>query len=329
MSSAGAAEPAAALADAHPAAALAEYDVLVVGAGPAGLSAALNLVRARRRVLVVDGGRPRNAATLHAHGFLTRDGISPLELRQLGRAEVETYPDAEFQAGLVSGLTAEGHSRSGGGFLAAIRGMRGLPNRSVRAGAVVIASGLIEEFPALPSIRAFYGTRLHSCIECDGYEERDRALALIGETDDLAEQALLLRQWSANLVVFTNGVGRVTADEEQRLRGVGVALERRPIEDLVGERDVLTGVRLTDGTVIARQAGFIRPRYSLALGYAAELGLATDASGFLAVDPSGRCSVRGVYAAGDAAAPGPQQLIVAAGAGALAAAALLRDSIPR
>lgn len=301
------------------------YDVVIIGAGPAGLSAALNLARARRRVLVLDANRPRNAATMVSHGFLTRDGIPPHELRKLAREELARYPEAELQPATVTSVQpAEvGDSR----FRVDARGVNGSPNRSVTASSVLLASGLKETLPALPSIRAFYGLGLFSCIECDGYEHSDRPLALIGETSDLASRALLIAQWSHNLVVFTNGVARITEGQERLLVERGVRIERRPIEDIAGERGVVSGVRLADGDEVAVDGGFVRPRWDAALGYAQSLDLAVDGWGLLETDPDGRTSYEGVYAAGDSTAPGPQQLIVAAGAGARVAATVNRDLI--
>jgi thioredoxin reductase len=298
------------------------FEVVVIGGGPAGLSAALNLVRARRRVLVIDSNRPRNAATLKARGFLTRDGIPPLELRKLGRDEVEAYDNGE-----VAFAQAETVEVSGAGFRIRAKGVRGSADLDVLAETVVIATGLSETLPGVPSIRAYYGTQLHSCVECDGFEKADEPLALIGETSDLAERALLLTQWSADLIVFTNGVGTVTDDDERTLARLGVRVERRPIDDLTGERGVMTGVRLVDGTELPRVGGFVRPVWSPALGFAADLDLDTDDDGFLLTDSQGRTSLPGVYAAGESTPPGPQQLIVAAGAGAVVAAAVNRDLI--
>jgi thioredoxin reductase len=298
------------------------YEVVVVGGGPAGLSAALNLVRARRSVLVVDGNRPRNAATLKARGFLTRDGIPPLELRRLGREEVDSYENGE-----VVFAQAESVGIEADGFRIRAKGVRGAADIDVIAGTVVIATGVTETLPGLPSIRGYYGTQLHSCVECDGYEKADAPLALIGETDDLAERALLLTQWSTDLIVFTNGVGTIGDDEERTLARLGVSVERRPIDDVTGERGVMTGIRLTDGTEIPRAGGFVRPLWSPSLAFADGLGLARDSDGFLVTDDSGRTSVPGVYAAGESTAPGPQQLIVAAGGGAVVASAVNRDLI--
>ena len=291
-----------------------DREVVVIGAGPAGLSAALNLVRARRMTHVLDSNRPRNAATFLAHGFVTRDGIPPLELRRLGREELEVYPEASFEKAMVTSVTKDDD-----GFVVAYGAT------SVTARAVVISTGLTEKFPALPSLRQFYGTTIHSCVECDAYEYADKPIALIGETDDLAERAIVISQWSRDLIVFTNGVGVVTPDEEKSLASRGIRVDRRQISDVAGDRTGLTGVTLADGETVARVAAFVRPIYAPNLAYVSSLGLEVDDEGYLVVDGSGRTSVPGVYAAGDSTAPGPQQLIVAAGAGAKVAAALNRD----
>jgi thioredoxin reductase len=303
-----------------------DYDVAIIGAGPAGLSAALNLARARRRVLVLDANRPRNAATMISWGFITRDGIAPHELRRLARDELEKYPEVEVQKATVLSVVA-----ANGAFAIEAKGINGSPSRSVTASAILVASGLKETLPALPSIRSFYGLGLFSCIECDGYEHSDRPLAIIGETSDLASRALLIAQWSHNLTVFTNGLGRITEAQEAVLADRGVRVERGAIDDVVGERGVVSAVRLADGRSVSVEGGFVRPHWDAALGYLSTLRLSTDGWGLLTTDADGRTNVAGVYAAGDSTAPGPQQLIVAAGSGARAAAAINRDliGIPR
>ncbi|MEV8253489.1 NAD(P)/FAD-dependent oxidoreductase [Rhodoglobus sp. NPDC076762] len=306
-----------------------DWDVVIVGGGPAGLSAALNLARARRRTLVLDSNRPRNSATFHSHGFLSRDGISPLELRKMGREELEQYPNVSFERTIVESIqplnaaaemdTASASAAVGAGFTVTHRG------GAVTTRTVLIATGLREVLPKLPTLRAFYGTSIHSCMECDGYEYADKPIALIGHTDDLAERALLLSQWSRDLIVFTQGVGHVSDADEAMLAERGVRVDRREVADVAGDRDGLNGVVLADGETISREAAFVRPDYETALDFAAGLQLALDAEGLIVVDAAGRTSTAGAYAIGDATPPGPQQLIVAAGDGAEVAAVINRD----
>lgn len=304
-----------------------DVDVLIIGGGPAGLSAALNLGRARASVVVVDAGRPRNAATLRSHGFLTRDGISPLELRKLARAELEQYPTVRvLDRVAVSALSAVD---AGGGirFSAALHGRGSSVPPSVSARAVLVATGLREELPEIPSLRAYYGMSMFSCAACDAWELQDRPLALIGETPDLADRARLIARWTDRLTVFTNGADVIDAVEEAELAASGISVERRAVADLEGHRGAVSDVRLVDGTLVPIEGGFVRPRWHPMLDFVSGLDVDRDDEGHLLVDRSGRTSVAGLYAAGDAAAPGPQQLIVAAGQGARAAAVLVHDSV--
>jgi len=317
----------------------AEYDVVIVGAGPAGLSAALNLVRARRRVLLLDSNRPRHAATLVSHGFLTRDNTPPHELRKMGRDEYLAYPEAEYQLARVTSIVAlaepgehvyatDTHTTGSTGlFEVRAKGINGKPDRTVVTKTVLLATGLKEELPTLPSIRSFYGMGLFSCVACDGYEYSDRPIALIGETSDVAWRALLISQWSNHLTVFTNAADTITPGQESLLAERGVAVERRSIADVEGDREGVTGVRLVDGEVVAMSGGFVRPRWHAQLQFAEGLALAADGWGLLTVDRDGRTSHAGIYAAGDITSPGPQQLIVAAGGGGRVASTINRDLI--
>jgi thioredoxin reductase len=304
-----------------------EVDVVIVGGGPAGLSAALNLARARASVVVVDAGRPRNAATLRSHGFLTRDGVSPLELRKLARAELSAYPTVRFFDRTSVTALLEQDSRDGGRFIAALQGRgSGIPP-AIAARSVVIATGLRESLPPIPSLRAFYGMSIFSCAACDAWELQDKALALIGETPDLTARARLIARWTDRLTVFTNGSDAVDTVEEAELAASGIIVERRPIEDLEGDRGAVSAVRLAGGDRIQIDGGFVRPQWHAVLDFLGGIDIERDRFGNLETDRSCRTSVPGLYAAGDAAAPGPQQLIVAAGQGARAAAVLVHDLV--
>ena len=300
---------------------------MVIGGGPAGLSAALNLGRSRARVVVVDAGRPRNAATLRSHGFLTRDGVSPLELRKLARAELVAYPEVRvLERTSVSALVPMDTS-NGMRFIVALTGRQPGTPPAIAARSVIVATGLRETLPAIPSLRAFYGMSIFSCAACDAWELQDRPLALIGETPDLADRARLIGRWTDRLTVFTNGADIIDAAAEAELAASGIVVERRAIDDLEGDRGAVSAVRLHDGTRVPIDGGFVRPLWHPTLDFLAGLDVDRDGDGHLVVDGSGRTSVPGLYAAGDAAAPGPQQLIVAAGQGARAAAVLVHDLV--
>ena len=308
--------------------------VAIIGGGPAGLSAGVNLVRANRRIAIIDSNRPRHSATLQSHGFLTRDGSSPLELRRLGREEFERYPTATFAQAIVSEVSPlsvdEAHATGfldGIGFRVRGSGVRGASDVEFFARRVLLTAGLTEELPPFPMIRAFYGTALHSCVECDGFEKTDKPLVLIGETSDLFGRALLISRFSSDLIVFTNGANTVRPDQERQLESIGIRVERRAIDDIVGEKAEMTGVRLVDGTVIPRVGGFVRPRWHAPVEFIGDQPLNRDDWGLVMVSDRGETSIRGIYAAGDIVPPGPQQLIIAAGGGARVAAKLNMDLI--
>ncbi|RWZ52000.1 NAD(P)/FAD-dependent oxidoreductase [Labedella phragmitis] len=299
-----------------------EWDVVVVGGGPAGLSAALNLVRARLRVLVLDSNRPRHSATLVSHGFLTRDGVSPLDLRALGREEVDGYEGAEVAFALVTSV-----ERTDDGFRVRATGVRGAPDRDVTTERILVTSGLTETLPGVPALRAYYGTSLHSCLTCDGYDKSGQPLAVIGETDDVADIAWRTLQWSDDVVVFTNGISAVSGADRAELEGAGVRVVEERITALEGDRSGLTGVTLESGETIQRSGGFVRPVWAAALGYLAGVddALDRDELGLIRTDELGRSSVAGLYAAGDVTPPGPQQLVVAAGHAAVVVGGILAD----
>lgn len=303
-------------------------DVLIIGGGPAGLSAGLNLVRANRSVMIVDSNRPRHSATLQSHGFLTRDGVPPLELRRIGREEFSAYPTAQFAQAIVREVTpVAGVDGDPIAFSVRATGIRGAADVAVTARRVLITVGLTETLPQLPSMRAYYGTALHSCVECDGFEKSDKPLALIGETSDVFARALLISRFSSDLIVFTNGADTIRPEQEAQLASLGVSVERREIEDIVGERADMIGVRLSDGTVIPRVGGFVRPRWHAPVEFLGGAELERDDWGLVVVGERGETSIPGLYAAGDIVPPGPQQLIIAAGGGARVAMRINMDLI--
>ena len=299
------------------------YEVVVIGGGPAGLQAALILARQLRRVLVLDGNRPRHSATLEAHGFLSRDNIPPNELRAAGRESVEQYETAEIQFAQVTRV-----QRDGEGFIVEARGVRGSRARRVKAERIILATGLKEHFPELPMLRAFYGTHIHSCVVCDAWGKRDSRIAVFGvpEASTLAYRAAQLSRIGSHVTLFASEEQVPEADAE-RLRELGVVIDRRELEDAVGEKATLTGIRVAGGEIVPIDAASVLPGYEAQLSFLdAEIMPDLTEEGLVAADSFGRTRIQNLYATGELTAPGPEVLIISAGKGARTAIAAHRDS---
>jgi thioredoxin reductase len=288
------------------------YDVVVVGGGAAGLSAALVLGRARRRVAVVDGGSPRNAPATHMQGFLSRDGMPPAELLAAGRAEVGAYGVEVIEDRVV---------KVEAGFF-----VRLASGQLLDARRVLVATGVRDELPDIPGVRERWGRDLLHCPYCHGWEVRDQPIGVLGTRPDAVQHALLVRQWSDDVVFFAHTL-ELGPDELVRLDARGVQVVHGPVARLVIEADRLTGVELVDGRVIPRAAVFIRPvNLPQADGLLAGLGCAVDQAGFPTVDATGQTSAVGVWAAGNVVDP-RLQVIASAGAGSAAAIAINADLV--
>jgi thioredoxin reductase len=288
------------------------FDVVVVGGGAAGLSAALVLGRARRRVLLVDAAKPRNAPASHMHGYLSRDGMPPGELLAAGRAELSEY-GVELVEDVVAEIAASFTIRLAGG-------------RTLSARAVVIATGATDDLPDIAGARERWGRDFLHCPYCHGWEVRDQPLGVLGTHPAAVEHAHLVRVWSDDLIFFAHTYP-VTADERAGLAARGIAVVDGVVAGLSVDDDRLTGVELVDGRVVPRAAVFVRPAVRPHNdGLLASLGCELDAAGFAVADATGRTSVPGVWVAGNAANP-RAQVITAAGEGSAAAIALNADLV--
>ncbi|HEU4897010.1 MAG TPA: NAD(P)/FAD-dependent oxidoreductase [Actinomycetota bacterium] len=288
-----------------------DYDVLVVGGGAAGLSAALVLLRARRMVVVVDAGGPRNAPAAHMHGFLSRDGMPPRDLLAVGRAEVSSYGGRLIDDTVV-GVAPGFQVRLAGG-------------SSLLARRVLVATGLRDQLPDIPGVRERWGRDLLHCPYCHGYEVRDQPLGVLGGAPEAVLHALLVRQWSPDVLLFPH-TDVVDSEQRELLAARGIGIVEGMVARLVVDRDQLQGVELGDGTVVARAAVFVRPRFVPNADLLGDLGCALDGQGWVVHDPVGRTTVAGVWVAGNAADP-RAQVITAAGQGSAAAIALNADMV--
>ncbi|MFP3986531.1 NAD(P)/FAD-dependent oxidoreductase [Streptomyces sp. E11-3] len=295
------------------------YEVVVVGGGTAGLSAALVLGRARRSVLVVDAGEPRNAPAAHIQGYLSRDGMPPAEFLAEGRREVKAY-GVEVVQGRVTAVRQDGHGE--GEFEVTVD-----EGRVVRARRIVVATGLVDELPDLPGFAERWGRDVLHCPYCHGWEVRDQAFGVLASPFVGAHQALMVTQWSKDVTLFLHTVRELPEQDLRRLDAAGVSVVEGEVGGLVVEDDRLTGVRMADGRVIPRTVLFAGPRPVPRDTPLTALGAETQDTPFgpyPAVDPTGRTSVPGVWAVGNAAGP-MEQVINAASAGYRAGAAINGD----
>jgi len=292
------------------------YDVVIVGGGAAGLSAALVLGRARRRVLVVDGGAPRNAPATHMQGYLSRDGMAPSELLAVGRAEI-----AGYGVELIEGTVVEVAAVEPTGYRVRLDGGAELDARRL-----LVTTGVHDDVPDLPGIKERWGRDLLHCPYCHGWEVRDEPLGVLGTIDGSVQHALLVRQWSDDVIFFAHTYELADVERAQ-LDARGIAVVLGEVARVVVESDRLVGLELVDGTVVGRAAVFVRPDIRPHRdGLLAGLGCETDEAGFVRTDATGRTSSPGVWAAGNVADP-RAQVITAAGAGSAAAIAINADLV--
>ncbi|MEU0287144.1 NAD(P)/FAD-dependent oxidoreductase [Streptomyces sp. NPDC006147] len=293
------------------------YDVVVVGGGAAGLSAALVLGRARHRTLVVDAGEPRNAPSSHMQGYLTRDGMAPAEFLALGREEIARY-DVELVRDRVVDVTP------GEDFTVALE-----KGASVRARRLIVATGLKDEMPDVPGVAERFGRDVLHCPFCHGWEVRDEPFGVLASSAMSVHQALMVSRWSKDTTLFLHRVAEeeLTDVDLRRLAAAGVDVVPGEVAGLVAEDDRFTGVRMSDGTVHPRSVLFVGPRPVPQTGLLERLGAVMDETPFgtyPVVDGNGLTSVPGVWAAGNAIGF-TEQVVHAASGGYRAATAVVGD----
>jgi thioredoxin reductase len=289
-------------------------DAVIVGGGPAGLSAALVLGRARKRVLVIDDDRPANAVSQGVGGLLGHDRVKPADLRENGRRQLREHPNVRFWQGGVAVADQIGD-------VFAVQLTNG---PLVIARAIVLAHGLRYDPPPLPGIEALWGSSVFHCAFCDGWEVRDRALALHASGPGSVRSALLLAGWSNDVVLCTDGAPDPGGE---LLAAAGVRVRTEPIAWLAGAAGRLTQIEFAHGEPERREALFVNTRRDQPNGLAAALGCELTPDGTIVTDGDGRTGVAGVYAAGDAATAHSRSVANAIGTGSRVAYAVALEQL--
>lgn len=292
------------------------YDVIIVGAGPAGLSAALVLGRCRRNVLVCDSGQPRNAASHGLHGFITRDGIEPKEFLRIAREQLSRYETIELRdATVVAGL------RENDRFVLTTADGSHIASRKL-----LLATGVVDELPPVEGLDQFYGTSVFHCPYCDGWEMRDQPIAIYGRGENGSGLAVEMTLWSRDLVLCTDGPSELTGEHREKLAKFKIPVREDRIARLEGKDRVLEQIVFETGENLARRAMFFSTGWKQRSDLADSLGCQLTKEGCVDTGEYEATSVHGVYVAGDASRM-VQFVIVAAAEGAQAAVAINKELI--
>lgn len=286
-------------------------DCTIIGGGPAGLNATLVLGRARRNVVLVDSNDARNKVTHEAHGFITRDGVKPREFREMANEEFSKYKTIVTMEDKVEEIVKvdEGFK------IRTKKGQEWLTRK------VILATGVKEKFTNVPNFREFYGNSIFNCPYCDGWELRDQALALFGLVDYTLHMAGILRNWSQDIIIFTNGE-KVSKGQMKDIKNMNVQVETGRINCLYGHDGMLEGIQMETGKLIQRTGGFVTPDLVQASDIGRKLGVKLDGLGGYKSDDVGRTNILNFFVAGEASIIYPAQLIIAAASGVTAAMAV-------
>ncbi|MGI4834779.1 MAG: NAD(P)/FAD-dependent oxidoreductase [Janthinobacterium lividum] len=292
-------------------------DVVIIGGSYAGLAAAMTLGRAIRRVLVLDSGQPCNRMTPHSHNFLTQDGKPPAAIAAQARAEVLAYPTVHLLD--QAAVAAQGRDNDFAVTTAA--------GQVVRARKLLFATGVRDVLPVQPGFAACWGVSAIHCPYCHGYEYRDQPTGIFLNGDAAVEQARLIRNWTAQLIIFTDGASTIQPAHSAALAALGVQVEETPVQELAHQGGHLTHVVLADARRLPLAALYVRPGMAQHCALPRELGCAHTEAGYIAVEAFQQTSVAGIYAAGDAATM-LRSISAAVAAGTLAGAMLNRELLP-
>lgn len=282
------------------------FDVIVIGGNFAGLSAALQIARTRRQVLVIDAGKPRNRFAEASHGVLGHDGRSPEQIAQIGREQLLAYPTAHF----VEGKAIRTERQQDESFLVELES--GIRYQSQR---IILAIGVVDHLPEIPGLAERWGKTVNQCPYCHGYELAGVSWGVLYTGEASLHQVKLMLDWSDNVILFANGSDQLSADIRTDLESHGITIESTPVESLVGEGESLSGVKLKDQRTIPIKALFVITQSSIASPLVSQLGCELEDEAFgpmIKTSNLKETTTAGVFAAGDVARPFANATLAAA-----------------
>lgn len=280
------------------------YDVIVIGGGPAGLSAALNFGRGLKETLVIDAGEPRNKVAEVSNGFLTQDDIRPHEFRENARKDVLKYDNVAITDDRVTDIDKDGED-----FIVTTEA------GEFRSRQVLLATGLREETPDIENFDAFYGTSAFYCPWCDGYELKGKRLAVMADEDSTSNLVMLIANWSRDLIICTDGKSLLNDEDKAMLKDKGFDYNESPVSRMVGSDGRLEALEFEDGTSEAVEGMFAKMNWDTDFDFLKTLDPDREDGGGLRTSPVGETSVKGLFTAGETKTGVSSQLINAAASG--------------